>query len=523
MSEGPKTSDPRRCPGQAYSISEAVCRARQSANFFLCPICQNKAGSSSQGNVTVRSKDSRDMKSTLDSVFKAYDIRGIYPDPLNEEIAWKIGHAAANFLRSQVSGYARSEKSANSLVVGRDARPSSVPLQNALIEGISTTDTDTIDIGLVDTPLITFAVNHLGVCGGIQVTASHNPAEYNGFKLAGQGAKPVGQDTGLWEVKRIAEAVAVHKSAAPVRRFERDLWPAYREFVRKFLDKSLRPLKVVVDASNGCAGKLVPAVFNDLPITIVPLNFAPLGQFAHEPNPMLAASQTQARQAVLAQHADFGVCFDGDADRCIFIDEQGQPIHCDLITALLAGEFLTDNRGATVVFDVRTSRVVPEEITRAGGVPRRERVGHVFIKKAMAEAKGIFAGEGSGHFYFKDNWYADSGALVFAHMLNVVSKRRQPLSSLLAPLKRYAASGELNFRNERKDQTIAKLLDEFGKPSAGGKVDTMDGLRIDFDDWWFSVRKSNTEPLLRLNTEAKTEALLAAKLKVLAPTLGEQE
>lgn len=464
----------------------------------------------------------RDTKAAFDQIFKAYDIRGIYPDPLDEQVAWKVGHATANFLRSNLTGYARSERSANSLVVGRDIRPSSVPLADALVEGISTTDTDTIDIGLIDTPMLYFAINHLKACGGIQVTASHNPANYNGFKISGQAAKPIGQDTGLGEIRRIAEAISVHKATAPVRRFERDLWPAYREFIRKFLDRDLRPLKVVVDASNGSAGKMIPAVFGgpDSPIQIIPLNFSPLGVFAHEPNPMLASSLVQLRQTILELKADLGVCFDGDADRCIFVDETAAPIHCDMITALLAPMFLAREPGSTIVFDVRASRVIPEEVQKAGGVPRRERVGHAFMKKALAENNGIFGGEGSGHFYFKDYFFCDSGAMVFANVLNAVSRSGRSIGELIRPLKRYASSGELNFRNEAKDETIAALLAEYGQR---GQVDTQDGLRIDFDDWWFNVRKSNTEPLLRLNAEARTAEELAEKLADLTPKLGAPE
>ncbi len=458
--------------------------------------------------------------SVMDRIFKAYDIRGVYPDPLNEEVAWKIGYASANFLRALLTGYARSDKSANMLVVGRDVRATSPALQDALITGASSTSTDTIDLGLIDTPMLYFAINHLHVCGGVQVTASHNPAQYNGFKISGQGAKPVGQDTGLAEIKRIAEAVAYYKVQTGGRRTQCDLWGPYRDFIHSFLADDLRPLRVAVDASNGSAGKMVPAVFDGLPVQIVPLNFAPLGRFKHDPNPMHEPALAELRQTVVEQGLDFGVCFDGDADRCVFVDQAGQPVHCDLITALLAPVFLDRQPGATVVYDVRTSRVVTEEIVKAGGVPRRERVGHAFIKRALAEAGGVFAGEGSGHFYFKDNWYADSGALVFAHMLNLISQRSRPLGELLAPLRRYASSGERNFHNDHQDETIARLTEEYG---ASGKIDAQDGLRVDFDDWWFNVRKSNTEPLLRLNAEANTRELLDRKLAELTPRLGEPE
>ncbi|MCG3177884.1 MAG: Phosphomannomutase/phosphoglucomutase [Phycisphaerae bacterium] len=455
----------------------------------------------------------------MDQIFKAYDIRGTYPEPLNEDVAWKVGHASASFLRSLLTGYSRSEQSANRLVVGCDARQSSPALTDALVTGISSTNTETIDIGLCDTPMIYFAINHLGTCGGVQVTASHNPAQYNGFKISGQKARPIGQDTGLWELKRIAEAIAIHKVTVGATRHREDLWGPYRDFLRGFMDEGLRPLRVVVDASNGSAGKMVPAVFDDLPVEIVPLNFAPLGEFRHEPNPMLESSLRELRRAVVAEKAHFGVCFDGDADRCVFVDQTGRPVHSDLITALLVPVFLAREPGSTVVYDVRTSRVVVEEITRAGGVPRRERVGHAYIKKALSEANGVFAGEGSGHFYFKDYFFADSGAMVFIQMLNLLSRRNVPLSQLLKPLSRYASSGELNFRNEKKDETIDKLAERYGQ----GEIDRQDGIRIDFDDWWFNVRKSNTEPLLRLNAEAATQKLLEEKLAELTPLLGKPE
>lgn len=523
MGQSKSHEEHRRCPGQSYTISLAVCHARQAASFYKCPTCEY---ADLKGPSSVADKNqpaaTPDAKSDLpmDKIFKAYDVRGTYPSPLDEDAAWKIGHATASFLRSLLTGYARSEKSANRLIVGRDIRPSGVSLMDALIEGISSTNTDTIDIGLIDTPMIYFAINHLGTCGGVQVTASHNPAQYNGFKISGHKAKPIGQDTGLGEIKRIAEAIAKHKVTVGGKRTEMDLWDPYREFIRGFLDKDLRPLKVVIDASNGSAGKMVPELFGDVPnLEIIPLNFEPLGQFAHEPNPMLESSQAPLRRAVREHGADLGIIFDGDADRCLFVDETGRPVHGDLVTALLAPVFLARQQGAVVVYDVRTSRVVVEEIQKAGGVPKRERVGHAYIKKALAENDGVFAGEGSGHFYFKDYFYADSGALAFTHVLNQVSRRNASLGELLAPLHRFASSGELNFRNERKDQTINELAEKY----ADGEIDMQDGIRIDYEDWWFNVRKSNTEPLLRLNAEATTQKLLEQKLEELTPLLGEPE
>ncbi|MDD4888533.1 MAG: phosphomannomutase/phosphoglucomutase [Phycisphaerae bacterium] len=514
MPDSPITPVPLRCPGQAYSISQAVCRARQGANFFLCPVCDSR----DQQERAPSTRDARAGKSNaVDRIFRAYDVCGVYPETLNEEAAWKVGHAAANFLRSLVTGYARSERHACSIVVGRDTRPSGIHLQRALIEGISSTDTDAIDLGVVDGPMLCFAVNHLGACGGVHVTASHRPSQHNGLRILGQGGKPVIQDTGLLEVKRIAEAISAHKTAG-VRWIDRNLWPEYRAFVRRFLDADLRPLKVVVDASNGAAGTMIPAVFDDLPVRIVPLNFEPVAPFAHEPNPLMESSLSQLKAAVVAEDADFGVCFDSDCDRVAFVDEAGAAIRSDLVLALLAPALLAGDPGAAVVFDVRSSRVVAEETLAAGGVPRRDRVAHTFLRKALAESKGVLAGGGSGHFFFKDNWYGDSGALALAHMLNVVSRRGERLSQLVRPLQRYAVSGELSFRNDRRDETIAALHSEF---AGRGKIDTQDGLRVDFDDWWFSVRKANTEPVLRLNVEAIAPTLLAEKLADLSTRLGQ--
>jgi phosphomannomutase len=449
-------------------------------------------------------------------VFKAYDIRGVYGEQIDEDLAWKIGHATAGFLRSLLSGYERGQTSSNRLIVGRDMRPSSDSLTDALIEGITTSGAGCVDVGMVDTPLVYFAINHLGACGGIQVTASHNPVQYNGFKISGVKARPIGQDTGLKEIQRLVGSLRRMPSAGtPEAAQHIDLWAEYRKHVLKFL-RTPRRLKVVVDASNGMGGKMFPAVFDGADIEIIPLNFEIGKGFVHPPNPVIEANLAQLKAAVVEHKADMGVCTDGDSDRCVFVDETGTTIQSDIMTALLARHFLKTNHGAMVVYDIVSSRVVAEEIRAAGGVPRRERVGHSFIKKALSDGHGVFAGERSGHFYFRDNWDCDSGAIAFATAVTVVSSQPKPLSELIAPLKRYASTGEINF--EVRDK--AGKMKEVEQTFKDGKIDHTDGVTIQYEDWWCNVRPSNTEPLLRLNCEAKNEAMLKEKLAKLELILG---
>jgi len=453
----------------------------------------------------------------IDAVFKAYDIRGIYPTEIDEDLAWKVGNAAAQFLRTHLSGYDRGQVSANRLVVGRDMRTHSDPLAESLIEGITASGAGCADIGMVDTPMIYFAVNHLGSCGGVQVTARHNPPQYNGFKISGLKARPIGENTGLKEIKHIvrtARRMPPIDAAPEVQTV--DLWDAYRRHVRKFL-KLPRKLKVVVDASNGMAGKMVPAIFDGADLEIIPLNFEITGEFVHPPNPLIEANLQMTKDAVLKHGADLGVCFDGDADRCMFVDENGRTVGCDLMTALLTRHFLASKPGSVIVYDLRSSRVVAEEIRAAGGVPRRERVGHAFMKKALSDSQAVFGGELSGHFYFRDNYNADSGAIAFAVACSVLAAGDQPLSERIAPLHRYEASGEINFKADDKDAAMAEIEQAF----EGAQVDHLDGVTISFPDWWCNVRPSNTEPLLRLNLEAADLDAMNARLDEVKGILGE--
>ena len=453
----------------------------------------------------------------IDKVFKAYDIRGLYPEEIDEDLAWKVGHAAAQFLRSLLSGYERGQASSNRVVVGRDMRPHGNPLAEAMFEGITATGSACIDIGLVDTPMVYFAINHLGSCGGIQVTASHNPMEYNGFKISGLKARPVGGNTGLREIQHIVSTLRRMPLSASVGTVQQiDLWDEYRGHVLKSL-RLPRRLKVVVDASNGMGGKMFPAVFGETNLEIVPLNFE-IGQgFAHPPNPLVEANLDTLKAAVKKHKADLGICMDGDADRCMFVDEKGHTVRCDLMTALLSRHFLKDNPGAMVVYDLRSSRVVAEEIRAAGGVPRRERVGHAFMKKALADGHGVFGGELSGHFYFRDNFNCDSGAIAFAVAVSVIASQEAPFSELIAPLARYQHSGEINFEIDDKEGKMNEVAETF----SDAEVDRLDGVTCQYEDWWCNVRPSNTEPLLRLTMEAKDQTMLGKKLALLKGMLGE--
>lgn len=451
------------------------------------------------------------------SIFKAYDVRGVYPDQLDEEAAWKIGCAAARFLPSLMTGFERGQPRSRALCVGRDMRTHSEGLVKALKEGIRSTGIGVVDIGAIDTPQIYFAINHLGTCGGIQVTASHNPAHYNGFKISGRGALPIGADTGLQEIKHLATAMPHTKGRATGSLKHQDLAAEYRRHVLQFLSPDIKKRRIAIDASNGMAGKMVPLVFEDVPLDVVAINFEHDGTFQHEPNPLVEENLAEVKAAVVKGNCDFGVCFDGDADRVMLVDETGQTVSCDLITALLVPYFLEQKPKSAVVYDLRSSRVVMEEIIKYGGTPRRERVGHAYMKKAMRDSHAVFGGELSGHFYYADNYSADSAAITLVHVLNVIDKSDQPLSEMIAPLQRYHNSGEVNFKVENKRAKMDELARRYGD----GRIDQLDGVTIGFKDWWFNCRPSNTEPLLRLNIEAKSADLLTQRMGEIQEQLGQ--
>ncbi len=456
----------------------------------------------------------------LQKVFKAYDVRSTYPDLLNVPVAKRIGYAAGQFFSRTASG-AKTQ----AVLVSRDMRPHSPELANALCDGLRAAGLNVIDLGMCDTSFQYFAINHLDAIAGIQTTASHNPIHYNGFKMSSRQAKPIGADTGLKEIQKLALASPDADQLKPIGSYEeRDLWNEYRQHVLKFLAPLPRPMKVFIDASNGMGGKLIPRIFDNIPnLEIIKVNFE-IGQgFAHEPNPLVAKNMLPTQQGVRQHKAALGACFDGDADRCILTDETGTIIGCDHLTALLCEHFLKQAPGAAVLYDLRSSKAVEEEVLRLGGVPRKSRVGHVFMKALLRETAGIFGGELSGHFYFRDNYFCDSGAIAFAAVLSVLAGKRQPLSQLIAPYKKYPQSGERNFHVEDKAGALAAVKAKYANV---GTIDELDGVTVDAWNqagWWANVRASNTEPLLRLNAEARDDATLAGLLKEITPMLGTPE
>ena len=446
------------------------------------------------------------------SVFKAYDVRAVYPEPLSESVAYRIGFGAGSFLKKSAPG--------KPVVVGRDMRPHSPALVRELQRGLLASGVRVIDVGLVDTPFLYWAVNELNGAGAIQTTASHNPIQYNGFKISGPGAAPIGRESGLQDIEALAAGCNYQPGdeSPPVEHL--DLWDGYRKHIHRFLPASLLDgtvrLKVAVDASNGMAGTMVPKVFSDLPgLELIELHFEnDQGSFVHEPNPLVEANLRWTQEAVREHGCDFGVCFDGDADRCVLVDEQGTSVGCDLATAWLAPSFLT--HGGGVVYDLRSSKILPETVTSAGGEPHLSRVGHVFMKSKMKETGSSFGGELSGHFYFKDNWCADSGAIAFAAFCSRMVAEAKPLSKCIGPLRRYAQSGEINFEVEDK----AAAMDRLVAASPEAEVLQVDGVTVDHGAWWCNVRPSNTEPLLRLNLEAATPQEVDQRVAEISTVLG---
>jgi phosphomannomutase len=431
-------------------------------------------------------------------VFKAYDVRGIYPDELDEAGAEAIGRAYVEQFEPR------------RMAVGRDMRLSSPAMADAVMRGAAAAGADVIDLGLVGTEMVYFAVGSLGLEGGAMVTASHNPKQYTGMKLVRRGALPVGGESGLLDVRDRAMSGVRHRTGPEGTVTEHDIWPAYVERVLSFVDVSaIRPLRVVIDAANGMAGAMLPRVLERLPVEAVRCYFEPDGTFPnHEPNPLLPENREFIVSKTLEERADLGVAFDGDADRCFFVDDTGEFVPGDFVTALFAESVLEKEPGAKVIYDVRASRAVPDTIERAGGVPLVNRVGHAFIKARMRKDDAAFAGEVSGHYYFRDFSQADSGVVPFLLMLELISKKGRRLSEILAPLRsRYFITGELN----TPVPDVPLKLQELKERYADGRVSHLDGISVDFDDWHFNVRPSNTEPLLRLNLEATSEELMKRK------------
>ena len=429
------------------------------------------------------------------AIFKSYDVRGIYPAELNEDVAYQIGRCFVPLL------------SAKTVAVGRDMRPSGKSLFEAFARGATEAGADVIDIGLVSTDALYFAVGKFGYDGGVMITASHNPANYNGMKFTRDQAQAMSLDTGLAEVRdRILSGTLPPKApkAGSVTRV--NILDDFAQHCLSFIDPAkVKPLKIAVDAGNGMAGETVPHVFKHLPCELVPLYFELDGSFPNHPaSPIEPENMADLQAAVRKHHCDLGVAFDGDADRMFIVDEKGDLIDGSTVTALVALNTLKRHPGGKILYNLICSRSVPELIAKNGGVPVRSQVGHSLIKKTMREEDVVFGGEHSGHFYFRDNWYADSGMIALMQCLELFSEANKPVSEVIAPIDTRFRSGEIN--STVKD--IPKKLKEIQEHYQDAEIDHLDGVTISFPDWWMNIRASNTEPLLRLNVEGDTKALM---------------
>jgi phosphomannomutase len=441
------------------------------------------------------------------SIFKAYDIRGIYPTELNKETAYLIGRAFVKFLR----------KKSPKVVVGRDNRLSSPSLFRALTKGIIDQGAKVIDIRLSTTPMLYFTVAHFKFGGGIEISASHNPPQYNGFKLVREKAIPISEKSGIKEIEKMVLELPF-KSKRKGKILSKKVLKEYIRFNLKVFDlKEIKPLKIVIDTANAVSGIVIPEILKKTKPKIYHLYSKLDGSFPnHNPDPLIKENLKVICQTVKAKKADFGVAFDGDGDRIIFIDEKGEVIPGDLITALIAKLILVKNPKEKILYDIRSSNIIKETIEERGGIPIRGRIGHSFIKEKMRKENIIFAGELSGHYYLRSHYFCEAPFFVLFKIIEEISKSGKTISEIILPFRKYSHSGEINFKIKNKEKILRKLEKKFET----GKISKLDGLRFDFNDWWFLVRPSHTEPLLRLVVEAKNKRLMKQKTHLLSNLLN---
>jgi len=446
----------------------------------------------------------------MGEIFKAYDIRGSYPDEVNEDIAQRIGSAFVRIL------------SGRNIVLARDMRVSSPALAKAFTKGTLEAGAVITDIGMTTTPMLYFAIIDGGFSGGAMVTASHLPADINGFKLCRENAIPLSSEHGLPELKKLADKQSgvKAKSVSKGEYKERNFLERYIDRLSEFVHKP-KVLNIAVDVGNGIAGPEVTKLFEKFPEwKLIPMYMDPDGRFPHHvANPLIKSNTTDLQKKVVEEKADIGIAFDGDADRCGFIDEKGQRIPEDLITALIAEFFLAENPGAAIVYDLRSSRIVPETINRLGGKPIRCRVGHVFIKEKMRKENAVFAGELSGHYYYRDTGFTDNAVFTMIWMLNFLAAKDSAISELVATLRKYHSTGEINMQIQNKESVFAALEKHYAEQAK----DYLDGLTIENKSWWFNLRPSNTEPVIRLNMEADDEKTLEEKKKEVLEIISQTE
>jgi phosphomannomutase len=432
-------------------------------------------------------------------VFHAYDVRGLCPPDITDDLAYKLGNCLAQMLPKE-----------GAVCIARDMRPSSPGLSEALSRGIRDAGRDVVNIGMVTTPCFYYAIGSLKLAGGVIVTASHNPAEYNGFKICREDAIPIGGNSGLKNLEAAVLKGDTHKADGLATESESDVREAYIDHVLASVPGNVGTLKIAVDCGNGVAGPMVEQLLARFAnVTAEKLFFEPDGTFPnHEANPLKVSTLADLQKSVRENKLDLGIAFDGDGDRAGFVDENGTPVQSDLLTAFIAEDLLKQHKSGTIVYDLRSSIVVKETIESLGGKAIEERVGHSFIKKTMRDNDVIFGGELSGHYYWKANYFADSAFMAITRVLAICSREQKPLSELIAPYRRTSQSGEINYRVEDKDGRIEALAKKFSE----GEQSRLDGITVRLDGWWFNVRKSNTEPVLRLNMEAGDEAALKEKL-----------
>ncbi|MFN3240324.1 MAG: phosphomannomutase/phosphoglucomutase [Planctomycetota bacterium] len=439
------------------------------------------------------------------SIFKAYDIRGTYPDQIDANNAFRIGAAMVQFL------------GARRLVVGRDMRTMAPEIQDAVIEGMMSQGCDVVDIGLASTPMVYYAIGKIECDGGMAVTASHNPKQYIGFKMCRGEARPLSGDSGIKDIQQLVESGDLEPKADKGKREQVDLMDDWCAHIAGFA-RHVAPMKVCVDYANGMGANESPDIFSRIEgLEVVPMYDELDGTFPnHEANPLKESNLDVLRDAVKKHGATMGLSFDGDADRCAFVDEAGRTVHADLITVILARGFLERHPGKGIIYDLRSSKVVPEEVTRLGGRPVRERVGHSFMKETMRKEDCIGGGELSGHFYFAENFFTDCGVLAAIEVMNQLSKEGKSLKVAADELRKYHGTGEINFKVEDKAGKMKEVEQRF----ADGKIDFLDGITVTYDDWWANVRPSNTEPFLRMCLEADTRELMEQKRAELFEVLG---
>ncbi len=442
-----------------------------------------------------------------ESIFKAYDIRGTYPEQIDEDVARDIGRAFVDYLG--LSG--------TRVVVARDMRLSGDNLREAFIGGVTEAGADVLDLGLVSTDALYFAVGHLEEPGGAMITASHNPKNYNGFKLCREKAIALSGELGIGQIRDLITSGNLPEPAEYPGSVERsDIAEDYAKHCLNFIQtEGLRPLKIVVDAGNGMAGKMLPPIFEKLPFEYVPMYFELDGSFPnHPPNPIEPENVEELQERVRSEGADFGVAFDGDADRCFIVDEKGVTIAGDILAALIAKKVLEKEPGATIIYSAVCSKALPELVEREGGTPVRTKAGHSIIKPQMRERDAAFGGEHSAHFYFRNNFFADSGIIAMLTVAELVGRQEGPISGLISPIDPYVRSGEINSEVADAGATLRKVEDHFAE-NEDARIDLLDGLTVDLGDWWFNLRPSNTEPLLRLNVEAGDGGTLERELDAL--------